>query len=99
MFKLFHPDWGCSLARKISKASGEYHHHDKKHDEIRLELINYARKKWKEGINTVLIGHYHQTGIVEEDGHKLIFLGDWLRHFTVTCLDEKGWSQKKWDKI
>ncbi len=99
LFKNFHPDWGCGLAKKVSKASGDYHHHDLKADSIRSELIEYGRSQWKLGFNTVLLGHYHQTGIVEENGNSLIFMGDWLRHFTVTRLDEKGWWQGKWDEV
>ena len=99
LFKLFHPDWGCGLAKKVSKASGDYHHHDLKVDAIRTELIEYARSQWRLGFNTVLLGHYHQTGIVEEDGNSLIFMGDWLRHFTVTRLDNNGWWQGKWDEV
>ena len=99
LFKLFHPDWGCGLAKKVSKARGVYHHHDLKADAIRTELIEYGRSQWKLGFNTVLLGHYHQTGIVEEDGNSLIFMGDWLRHFTVTRLDNNGWWQGKWDEV
>ena len=100
LFKLFHPDWGCGLAKKVSKASGgDYYHHDLKADAIRTELIEYGRSQWKLGFNTVLLGHYHLTGIVEEDGNSLIFMGDWLRHFTVTRLDKNGWWQGKWDEV
>jgi UDP-2,3-diacylglucosamine hydrolase len=99
LFKLFHPDWGYGLAKKISKASGDYHHHDLKADAIRTELIEYGRSQWKLGFNTILLGHYHQTGIVEEDGNSLILMGDWLRHFTVTRLDNNGWWQGKWDEV
>ena len=99
LFKNFHPDWGCGLAKKVSKASGDYHHHDLKSGAIRTELIEYARTQWRMGINSVLLGHYHQTGIIEEDGNFVIFMGDWLRHFTVTRLDEKGWWQGNWEEI
>jgi UDP-2,3-diacylglucosamine hydrolase len=99
LFKNFHPDWGCGLAKKVSKASGDYHHHDLKADAIRIELIEYARSQWKLGFNTVLLGHYHQTGTVEENGNSVIFMGDWLRHFTVTRLDDNGWWQGNWDEI
>jgi UDP-2,3-diacylglucosamine hydrolase len=99
LFKLFHPDWGCALAKKVSKASGDYHHHDLKANTIRTELIDYARSQWRLGYNIVLLGHYHQTGIVEENGNTAIFMGDWLRHFTVTRLDENGWWQGKWCDI
>ena len=99
LFKNFHPNWGCRLAKRVSKVSGDYHHHDLKLDYFRRELIEYARSQWKLGFNTVLLGHYHQTGIVEENSNSVIFMGDWLRHFTVTRLDENGWWQGKWDEI
>ena len=98
LFKNFHPDWGCALAKKVSRASGD-HHHNLNSEAIRKELIQYAKTQWKIGINTVLIGHYHQTGIIEEDGNFIIFMGDWLRHFTITRLDENGWWQGKWDEV
>ena len=99
LFRNFHPDWGCWLAKQISKISGSYHHHDAKRKSIRDELIKYARTQWKAGITTVLLGHYHLTGIVEENGNYLIFLGDWLQHFTVTRLDEEGWWQGSWNEL
>ena len=99
LFRNFHADWGCWLAKQISKASGSYHHNDNKHKSIRDEMIKYARKQWKEGFTTVLLGHYHQTGIIEENGKYLIFMGDWLRHFTVTRLDKGGWWQGSWNEL
>jgi len=99
LFKNFHPDWGCALAKKVSNTSGNYHHHDLKSDEIRDELTEYARSQWKLGIKSVLLGHYHQTGIIEEEGNTLIFMGDWLQHLTVTRLDENGWWQGNWEEI
>ena len=97
LFKLFHPDWGCALAKKISKTSSNYHHHDEKSTQIRKEISTFAEKKWTQGYDTVLVGHYHQTKIDTCDTKKLIFMGDWLKHFTVTLLDENGWNQFKWN--
>lgn len=99
LFRNFHPDWGYSLAKKISKSSENYNHHDQKSEEIRSELIEYAHLQWELGIDTVLLGHYHQTGIVESGKNKLIFLGDWLRHYTVTRLDNNGWWQGNWNEL
>ena len=99
LFKNFHPDWGCALANKVSKVSSDYHQRDLKSKEIRDELINYARTQWKLGVKTVLLGHYHQTGIIEEDNNFIIFMGDWLQHFTVTRLDKSGWWQGNWEEI
>ena len=99
LFRNFHADWGCWLAKKISTISSSYHHHHAKSKSIRDEMIQYARTQWKMGFTTVLLGHYHQTGIVEENGNSLIFMGDWLRHFTVTRLDADGWWQGTWNEL
>ena len=58
---------------------------------------NKKQKKWTQGYDTVLVGHYHQTKIDTCDTKKLIFMGDWLKHFTVTLLDKNGWNQFKWN--
>ena len=99
LFKQFHPDWGCALAKMVSKTSSNYHHHDDKSIQIRSEMKNYACTKWEKGYDTILIGHYHQTGIELKDDKRLIFMGDWLKHFTVTLLDDKGWHQEKWTNL
>ena len=99
LFRNFHPDWGCWLANKISHVSGSYHNHDAKNQSIRNEMIEYARTQWDAGFTTVLLGHYHQTGIIEENGNYLIFMGDWLQHFTVTRLAADGWWQGSWNEL
>ena len=97
LFKLFHPDWGCALAKKISNTSHQYHHHDKKYSDIRNEIKDFAKYKWNEGYDVVLIGHYHQTEFESFGKKKLIFMGDWLKHFTVTVYNDNGWKQDKWN--
>ena len=99
LFKNIPANWGYSIAEKISKTSGHYHHHDKKIRIIKEEMMDYAKSQWDIGYKTVLIGHYHQTGIIEKNGKQLIFMGDWLRHFTVTRLDKNGWWQGKWNEL
>ncbi len=99
LFRNFPAKWGCWLARKISKTSEVYHHHDSMSTSIRNEMIEYARTQWENGFTTVLLGHYHQTGIVEENGNILIFMGDWLQHFTITRFDADGWWQGSWNEL
>ena len=55
--------------------------------------------QWKKGCDTVLVGHYHQSGIIKSGSKKLIFLGDWLKHFTVTKFDGEKWSQFTWNEV
>lgn len=96
LFRNFHSDWGCALAEYVSKTSGEYHHHDDRSESILREIEAYAGKQWKSGYDTVLVGHYHQTGITDSQNKKLIHLGDWLKHYTLTRYDHHGWTQTAW---
>ena len=98
IFNLFPPSFTCKIANKISKVSSHYNHHpfDNHADLIKKDILEFAQVKWKEGINTVLVGHYHQTGIIKENNNKLIFLGDWLSKFTVTVINEKKYWQGDW---
>ena len=64
---------------------------------LKNELKDYAFKKMEENnsINTLLMGHYHEIGIIEKDDKKFIHLGDWLTKFTVTIFDKnKTFIQK-----
>ena len=47
----------------------------------------------------MLVGHYHQKQIIEEDSKILIFLGDWLQHYTVTRFDGDNWVQFTWNEL
>ena len=101
IYKMFPPSFTCKLANNISKVSSHYNHHpfDKHARLIKKDVLEFAQKKWLEGFDAVLVGHYHQTGIIEEENHKLIFLGDWLSKFTVTVINEKKYWQGDWKKF
>ena len=62
-------------------------------------MLEFAKRKWKKKYDTVLIGHYHQKGIIEHENKRLIFLGDWLKHFLVTKFDGERWSQFAWNEL
>ena len=96
LFKLIHPDLGFSIAKLISKTNKKSRHYDKFSNQEYNELVDFAKSQWLNGIDNVLIGHYHQIGIKNDNGKNLIFMGDWLKKFTVTILTESGWEQKKW---
>ncbi|NOZ08186.1 MAG: hypothetical protein GXO91_04835 [FCB group bacterium] len=92
-FRLLHPAVGCWVARRVSKSSSNHNHHSPREKDL-LELSAYAEKHWNTGTKTVLMGHYHQTGISSAGEYKFIHLGDWLTHFTVTVRDHLGWRQE-----
>ena len=94
LFKLLPTRWGCALANAVSKTSDEANRKFNNQTEMLDELEQFAEKKWNDGFQTVLMGHYHQTGIIKRGQNRLIHLGDWLKHFTVTKFDQNGWHQE-----
>tara|TARA_B100000959_G_C14751547_1_gene529407 strand:- start:62 stop:790 length:729 start_codon:yes stop_codon:yes gene_type:complete len=96
LFNLLPPRTGYWIASKVSNADkpAEYY---KDNELIKKKIEGYAQKKWKE-IDVLLIGHYHQSGIIDNNNNKLIFLGDWLNKFLVTIYDDNTWKQVMWDK-
>ena len=99
IFKLFPAKFTCQLAKKISKSSSDYNHHDKYVDIIKRDTLEYAQKKWANNIDTVCIGHYHQTGINNHGNNNLIYLGDWLSKYTVTVFDKNNYWQGDWKQF
>lgn len=96
LFNLLPPYIGYYIAKKISHADKpkEYYKDNKI---IKERLLFHARERWKEA-DILLVGHYHQEGIIEQDNKKLIFLGDWLNKYLVTKYDRGVWEQIKWNK-
>ena len=106
LFKLLGGKVGCKLAKKISNTSKKYNHsehHNKKNnvkeETIRSEINDYIINHWINSCDTVLVGHYHQTGIDNlSHNKKIIYMGDWLNYYTVTYLNESGWKQFSWEE-
>jgi len=96
LYNLLSPRIGYLIAKKISKADKPKEYY-KDNELIKKKLLSYAKEKWKE-VDVLLIGHYHQDGIIEEGNKKLIFLGDWLNKYLVTKYENGVWEQIKWNK-
>ena len=97
-FKLLGEKIGYKIGNKVSHTSQGYNHFDNNVDEIMRDISEYAQQKWDEGIDIVLVGHYHQKEIIEKDSKLLIFLGDWLKHYSITKFDGKEWTQFSWNE-
>lgn len=97
-FKLLGEKIGYKIGNKVSHASQGYNHFDNNVDEIMNDITEYAEQKWIEGVDIVLVGHYHQKTIIEKDSKMLIFLGDWLKHYAFTKFDGKEWTQFSWNE-
>ena len=80
LYQLLHPDFGLPLARAVSHWS-RTSREERPLDEDRL-WTGIAEPRFREGFDAVVIGHFHHPLHRRRDGHELIVLGDWMRHFT-----------------
>ena len=96
LFKILSPQLGYYIASKISHADKPTTYY-KDNKLLKSKLTEYARTRWHD-VDVLLMGHYHQSGIIEEKDKKLIFLGDWLTKYLVTVYDNGQWNQIHWDK-
>ena len=99
LYKLLPAKITCAFAKKLSKSSSDYNHHDKYVKIILKDTLEYAKEKWKKNYDIVCIGHYHQTGITNLNGKQLIYLGDWLSKYTVTVIDQDNCWQGNWKEF
>jgi UDP-2,3-diacylglucosamine hydrolase len=85
LYRLIHPDIGIPLARFISGSSRIYTDNIKLDDQN--DYIEFARERFKEGFDYVIMGHRHEPFVLNEKKKKYINLGDWLVHFSYAVFD------------
>lgn len=94
LYQWLHPDLGIPLARHVS------HWSRGSRDERPLEperLWNeVALPRFREGFDTVMIGHFHHA-FERRDGRRAFFvLGDWIRHFSYVVLERGELRLETW---
>ncbi|MBF88101.1 MAG: UDP-2,3-diacylglucosamine hydrolase [Candidatus Marinimicrobia bacterium] len=96
LYNWIHPDLGYAIAKKFSR-NGNYNHHTTEYKEKVLhELKNYSENEFNNGIDYIIMGHYHQLKEINLKNGKLIILGDWIRHYSYGYFDGKELSLKIW---
>lgn len=94
LFKLVHPDLSYNIARFFSRMS-------RNHREIKnkdSEYIEFARKKFDEGYDYVVIGHTHRPMIYKRGTKSYVNTGDWYDKFTYAELGQENMYLEKWGK-
>ena len=88
IFRWLHPDWGIPLARFVSGSSRQYT--DRLNLNDQNDYIGFARQRFREGYDYVIMGHRHAPFELEEHGKKYINLGDWLEQYSYAVFDGKN---------
>ena len=92
LYRLIHPDIGIPLAYLVSGTSRYYSNHIDLKDHS--DYIDFARKRFQEGYDYVIMGHRHNPLIHNENGKKYINLGDWLFSYSYGLFDGKNLQLK-----
>jgi UDP-2,3-diacylglucosamine hydrolase len=83
------------LTKQMSQTSKHYtsgkvfHHKD--------EYIDFAKSKFYEGYDYVILGHSHEAIIEEIEGNVLINLGDWIKHYSYGKISNGKASLNFWN--
>jgi len=87
LFKKFvHPDIGMWLAKKTSETSGKHRNDGLDWQE---EYFEFAKSKFKEDFDFVLLGHLHKPMIKKVEEKVYINCGDWINSFSYAVFDGK----------
>jgi UDP-2,3-diacylglucosamine hydrolase len=79
IFSWLHPDLAMRIARGTSVTSRTL---KQEHPEDDAEYLAFARRKFAEGYDAVVLGHTHRP-VEQVDGEKVyVNLGDWITHFS-----------------
>jgi UDP-2,3-diacylglucosamine hydrolase len=92
LFRWLHPDLGIPFARFVSGSSRQYTNQIKLNDHS--DYIEFARVKFDQGFDYVIMGHRHRPFVHQENGCKYLNLGDWLENFSYGVFDGKDLQLK-----
>jgi UDP-2,3-diacylglucosamine hydrolase len=85
LYRWLHPDLGVPLARGSSHTSRTYTAHKDYGEEE--GLLKFARARFLEGSEIVVMGHRHKPSFTEIDGGIYVNLGDWIVYHTYAIME------------
>ena len=93
-FGLLHPNWGMGIADSVSRFSRSRRDESKFNAE---ELCRYlADPLLADGLDAVVIGHYHHPTHLHRDHGEFVILGDWLARNTFAQLEDGVFELRQW---
>ena len=92
LYRILHPDVGFRLALFCSHLSRN-HREIKNRDE---EYTQYARARFTEGFDGVVLAHTHRPHEVHENGRTYVNIGDWMHHYSYGRLEKGQLSLEYW---
>ena len=96
LYRWLHPDLGYKIAQWISRTGNHRSHSDEYNEAVIRELKEIAQDHGNNGVDYIIMGHYHQTKQVDLENGSLVILGDWLRFHSFGYFDGNEFSLNYW---
>ncbi|MFB0516688.1 MAG: UDP-2,3-diacylglucosamine diphosphatase [Candidatus Neomarinimicrobiota bacterium] len=97
LYRWFHPDLGIALAQSASRLSRKYNQPEDQKQSVFDELSRYARNRWADGWDVVVMGHYHLDHLhTNHDGKIFLCLGDWISQYSYAKLSQGQLTLESW---
>lgn len=89
---LIPPDWSWALARRASRMSQKKRAAKRGRWNPRQVLLEHARRRFAEGADAVVTGHFHTPLFDRSEGKPLIALGDWITAYSYAVFEDGAFS-------
>jgi UDP-2,3-diacylglucosamine hydrolase len=97
LYGLLHPNLGIPLAGAVSRWSRDSRA-DRPLDGDRL-WREVGMPRFRDGFDTVMIGHFHHAWERREGARSFFLLGDWMESFTYVALRGGAFSLETWPEV
>ena len=98
LFKWLHPTIAYKIANYISKSGKRSTNESEFDNDIRKELQKFAEKKFDNGFDYMISGHYHLGEMYTINNGKLAILGDWFFRPSYAVFDGKDLFFELWEE-
>jgi len=95
LFRWLHPDIGIPITKFMSHTSRK--HTSTKIFDFSDEYITYAKDKFNQGYDFVILGHSHEPFLKTIGNKAFLNLGDWIKHFSYGKINNGTLSLNYWN--
>ncbi len=96
LYRWIHPDLGYAIAKHFSR-NGNYNHHTLEYNQaVVADLTEYCEEQCNNGIDYIIMGHYHQHREIQLENGQFLILGDWIKYHSYGYFDGEQLSLKSW---
>jgi UDP-2,3-diacylglucosamine hydrolase len=93
-YRWIHPDLGIPLARTVSRLSRK--HRDESRFDAEALRARVAEPRYAQGVDGVVLGHFHHPTLLTREGRDFVVLGDWIQNDSFAALEDGRFTLYRW---